>query len=249
MRTLHSAVAALAAVAGSLYALSAPAAQIPFPEPTGWAVGDPGTTFQAWSAGTTAPNSSILAPDALVAESNPPLATQASFSQSGAFLSGSGGLYQFMNNYSVTASVPNHGGPGLGTWILVQSAATMNPDYDPEGDGTGGSLLQDAIKVFDNQGNLLAASNPDDVIRTFLDPDFPLFGGVQFEKLAWSVFVPGYTGDFVVTADMIIHSSLQALRIDSSIAAVPEPSSSLLLALGLTGLAACRLRRNRRGQA
>jgi hypothetical protein len=249
MRILRQTMFAVIAATGTLSAVSAPAAQIPFPEPTEWNVGDLGTTFQEWSAGTTAPNSSILAVDALAWQTNPVLGGGPTFGQTGAFVAGSGGLYQFQNNYSIVATVPNHGGPGLGTWVLIQAASTLNPDYDPEENGTGGSLLQDAIKIFDDEGELLATSDPASVIRTHYDDNYPLFGGTEFEKLAWSVFLPGYTGDFSVTADLIIHSSLQAFRIDSAITAVPEPATVSLLAFGAAALVASGLWRRRRSSA
>ena len=246
MNIARFAVVAPLAAALLLGSAIASAAQISFPGPTGWNVGDAGTTFQEWSAGTTAPNSSILAADALVKVTSPVLGTNPTFSQTGGFLAGSGGLYSFSGNYSVTATIPNHGTAGAGTWVLVQSASTVNPEYDPEGDFSGGGVLRDAIKIYDKNGNLLVTSNPSDVTRSSFDPNYPLFGGVGFEKLSWEVFLPGYTDNFSVRADTMIHSSIQAFRVDSAIAAVPEPSSVALLALGATGLAAGGWRRRRR---
>ncbi|MBL9125213.1 MAG: PEP-CTERM sorting domain-containing protein [Planctomycetaceae bacterium] len=229
--------------------VQAHAAQIAFPDPTGWNVGDPGTTFQEWSAGTTAPNSSILAVDALVHLANPAVSGTPTFGKTGAFVASSGGLYSFSANYAISAKVPNHGGPGAGTWVLIQTASTVNPDYDPEGDLTGGSLLRDSLTILDDQGNVLATSDPNDVVRSLFDPNYPLFGGVGFEKLAWEVFLPGYTGDFQVQASVMVHASVQALRVDSAISAVPEPSSLVLLGLGLAGVASTSWSRRRRARS
>jgi MYXO-CTERM domain-containing protein len=119
----------------------------------------------------------------------------------------------------VTAQIPNHSIAGAtGTYLLLQAASTTNPGYDPQGNGTGGSILRDSIKVYDATNQLLDTSVPLEVFRTFYTSNYPLFGGVGYEEVAWQVFVPGAVGDFKVTADVMVHASLQAIRIDSLVA-------------------------------
>src|SRR5690606_29479514 len=112
-----------------------------------------------------------------------------------------------------------------------------------EGDGSGGSLLRDSLQIVAADGvTVLATSNLQDVTRTFFQEDFPLFGGTTYEELIWEVFLPGYTGDFSVKAEIMIHASLQSLRVDSFVQPVPEPAGATLLVLGGLGLAVVRSR-------
>jgi hypothetical protein len=190
-----------------------------FIEPTLWNVGDLNSTYQEWTAGGT--NAQPVTGSAqLVRTTNPVLATAPLLSQTGAFIAGSGGLYSFSGPYTVTAQIPNHSVVGAtGTYILVQAASTMNPDYDPEGNETGGSVLRDSIKIYDAANQLLDTSLTAEVTRTFYAPNYPLFGGVGYEEVAWQVFVPGLVGDFKVTADVMVHAGVQAVRVDSIVAA------------------------------
>ncbi len=231
MRLQPLALAAALVFAGSAHA---------FNEPTDWAVGDAGTTYQEW---TGAPGSPINLAPAHV--SDPALAAPV-LSATGAFIASSGGYYSFAANYSLKANVANYGAEGLGTWVIVQTGATLNPDLIyPGEEGTGGSVLRDTFRVLDSVGNVLATSSVSDVIRTLYDPAYESsFGTVQYEQLSWSAFLPGYTGDFTVDFGVKVHSSFQELRIDSAVVAVPEPGTyALLLAgLGAVGFVARRRR-------
>jgi hypothetical protein len=198
---------------------TASAITVHFDEPTLWNVGDFNTTSQLWKSGDTSA-SPIHANLTHTANPGQPAPT---LTPAGAFVASSGGYYSFSSNYTATAAIDAPASMGPGTYVLVQTAATLNPD--------GGSVLKDAIKILDDQGNTLATSAAANVQQTFHDPNFPLFGGVEYEELLWSVFLPGYTGDFDVKLEMMVHSSLQALRVDS-FTPVPEPSTFVLLALG-----------------
>ena len=207
-----------------------------FVEPTLWNVGDSNTTYQEWTAGGS--NAQPLTGTAqLLHSANPVIGTDPVLSySSGTFVTGSGGLYSFSGNYSVSAEIPSQSPSGAsGTYIVVQAASTVNPDYDPEGNGTGGSLLRDAFQIYDSNDVLVDTSATAEVSRTFYDPAYPLFGGVGYEEVIWEVFVPGLVGDFRVTADVMVHASLQAFRVDSLVS-VPEPGACALFGSGVIGL-------------
>lgn len=200
-----------------------------FVEPTLWTVGDDGSTYARW---TGSPGHPIQ--NSLTFLSDPALPSP-TLSAVGAFNASSGGYYSFTDDYTLNATLSNYGSEGAGTWVLVQTGATLNPELIyPGEEGTGGSAYRDSFQIIDAAGNVLATSTVPDVIRTFYDPAYQSsFGEVQYEELAWAVFLPGYTGNFSLTFDEIIHSSFQDLRVDTWISPVPESSTYALLMAGL----------------
>ncbi len=209
------------------------AAPVAFSEPGTWSVGDIGSTYQQWDAAPS-PNTIVTNLD----HTANPSTGSPTIGVAGAFVTGSGGFYSFSSNYTVTATIPGTGTAGPGTHILVQTAATL---------GTSSGVFHDGIRILDSSDNVLATSSAAEVTQLFYSPTFPSsFGEVEYEELIYSLYLPGFTGDFKVAVDVSIHSSFQSLRVDSLIAAVPEPGSIALLSSGLLGLGMVGFRRYRR---
>jgi hypothetical protein len=183
-----------------------------FDEPVQWSVGDLNTTYQKWSA--EGPSSPILSVPR-EKTSNPLLSMDPVFGWSEeATIFGSGGLYSFGDNYTISAQIPGHSPANAeGTHIRVQMLASMMPDYDPEGDGSWGSVRRESIKIYDSNNVLAITSDSIDVVRTAYYPSY--LAGFPGEEILWDVFVPDLVGDFHITAEVMLHCSFQALRVDS----------------------------------
>lgn len=222
-----AAILSLAVCVVSWWAHDLHAGAVNFESPTLWAVGDAGSTFQEWdaseasysSSGATVPNAISMNPSiALTAEMNviaPGIA------------SSSGGYYSFNGNYSISANVFNHGGiagsGGLyadhfGTHVIVQTAATVNDEPEM---GDPASIFTDSLQIVTHDSApLIGGANNERLGLRDASSDVQVigpFGPGDQQELIYEFWLPGYTGDFRVEFDLIVHSSFQHLRIDSMI--------------------------------
>lgn len=216
---------------------SASTVQAAFLTPGSWTPGDTSTTYQEWShftAADTTPDAGYLTSPAITTE--PDLVPVAP-----GFTTGSGNFYSFSGNYGFTAEIYNHGGSagtgglpaGSGTHVIVQTAATLN--------GTTG-VFSNTLEVVDLLGNPLSGGSNSNALShgvIFEGIVSSTFGDVLIREEIWEFFLPGYTGDFKIQADVIVHSSFQGIRVDSAVSpsafavtAVPEPMTMALLGLG-----------------
>ena len=195
-----------------------------FQDPADWAVGDSGSTFQEWDAAVA----DFLTTDAPPTASsvNPAISEDATLSvQLPGFVAGSGGYYSYTGPYSLSAEVFNHGGSsgsetypgGFGTRVLMQTAATLNSD--PELGGPA-SVFQDSIEIVQVNGEPIAGGDNESLLlaaELYQGEVITSYGPATQQELLFEFWLPGYTGDFRVDFDVIVHSSFQHLRIDSRI--------------------------------
>ena len=78
------------------------------------------------------------------------------------------------------------------------------------------------------------------------------FGDVTLREEIWEFYLPGYVDDFQVVGDIMVHASLDRIRVDSfvtdqsiDITAVPEPST-YALGLGVAVIGCAMIRRRMR---
>lgn len=206
-----------------------------FLSPAWWGAGDGGTTYQQWdvfTAGTgNLPDIGRLTDGTVLADPTvdalPP-----------AFVTSTGNFYSFSGPYGVATDVPNYGS-GAGTHIIVQTAASMNPDAEVGGPA---SVFIDSLRIEDGSGTVLPGGSNAEALQKALittTPDSGPMGETTVEWLIWEFYLPGYAGDFEILSESIIHSQYRELRVDTAIAGaaypitpVPEPTSLLLLGVG-----------------
>ena len=197
-----------------------------FQDPTDWSLGGPGSTFQEWEASLATPYSTL---ETLPSGSNGnPTLTSPSVmdAESPGFVAGSGGYYALSGDYRVNANVFNHGGSSgsggpyssrFGTRIFVQTAATVNEDVS---EGGPASILSESLGIVTHEGVPLAGGDNSSLLQTtelFLGNVITSFGIVPQQELLFEFWLPGYTDDFRVQFDTIVHSSFLHLRVDSLI--------------------------------
>lgn len=219
--------------------------------PGGWSVGTALSTSQDWAA--TASDHIDGAPNVGFNDAGAGLAEPVLSVESPGFVAGSGGFYSFSGAYNVVAALnaPSAGVPaGAGTYVIVQSFATIDPD---DGLGHSGTVL--GVTLTDASGNAIAGLQH---LRSEVygyEPHFASsFGDVQAQATIDEFWIPDFTGGFKAISNVIDDSSFQEQRIDSIVAlpladggapfaltVVPEPGLC-----GVLGLAAVAL--GRRGR-
>lgn len=217
-------------------AMVSSAAAASFLSPGEWTPGDTGSTYQEWdflsaSFGNTPDVGRLTDGTALPDPTNgvvPP-----------GFSTSSGNYYFFGGPYGVVTDVPNYGS-GAGTHVIVQISASANPDPNAGGPA---SVFIDTLQIEDDLGNVLSGGANADALQETLTGTRPgggPLGPVTFENWIWEFYLPGYTGDIQITSTSIVHSSFDAIRVDTLITdaalpiTIPEPATLILLSM--TGL-------------
>ena len=202
---------------------SALAGAFNFQAPTDWTVGAAGSTYQEWEASEATPFASV---NSLPTASNvsPAITSLAKMSvQSPGFVASSGGYYSFSDSvptYRIFANVYNHAGSfgtgepyasSHGTRVIVQTAATMNPDY-------AASVFPDSVELVKLDGSAIAGGANADLLSSsqlFLGEVETSFGLADQQELCFEFFLPAYSADFRVRFTSSVHSSFQELRVDT----------------------------------
>jgi len=240
-RVCTAAFVALACTTGSAFAGFR--ATTDFVDPAHWSAGDANTTYQEWDVFATVAAS---APDVGVTV-NPTITTApTSRAIAPGFIASSGNYYAFSGPYGFEADIYNHGGAsgvgglpaGSGTHVIVQIAASMNPDPSQGGPA---SIATNSLQIVDLAGNPIAGGDNASALAHVIFFEGVVsssFGDVSLREEAWEFFLPGYVGDFRVEGDVLVHASFDRLRVDSAIASqafslsIPEPASLGMLVLG-----------------
>jgi len=217
-----------------------------FVDPSGWNVGDTGSTYEAWDD-VSALTSNL--PDAGYTV-NPLIGTDPVLNGNApAFRVSSGNFYSFGGSYEIFADIYNHGTGGAdGTHILIQTAATKNT-Y---------SAIPTSMEIVDLAGGTLAGGdNGSALVNAGLLAAGSVAssrGDVTYEVLLWEFFLPAHTVDFRVQWTQDDDSSFDQFRVDSYITPnalsatpfafqqIPEPETVVITLIGLvSGLGASRI--------
>ncbi|MHB1158576.1 MAG: PEP-CTERM sorting domain-containing protein [Phycisphaerales bacterium] len=231
MRYSIRTVAASALLAIALSSGPAFAAATSFVAPGSWSVGDAGTTYQEWDTFTATTGNT---PDFGYAINPATLTAPTVDATTPGFVAGSGNFYSFTTNYGFVAAIPNYSAsPTDGTHIIVQTSATLNEDQ---------GVLADTLHITDALDNAITGGDNAGALRhdvLFEGIVNSSFGPVTQREEIWEFFLPGYTGDFKIAADISIHSSFSELRVDTAISdsafaitPIPEPAALSLLGIG-----------------
>lgn len=224
-----------------------------FQEPADWNVGDALTTFQYWAAPdesfradrVTEPAMDFQTP-AYQSAFEPALAFDPNDEPneipdgplldnvSPGYRTSNGGYYSQNGVYSIFAEIYNHGGvvgaagplaSGLGTRVIVQTAALAGQIPDGTGELETGSVILDDIQLVAPNGDPLLGGENESLLafedrstgeEVTVVTDAGLFTA-PFESFQFEFFLPNYTADFRLEAGLGNHTSFQFLRIDTQI--------------------------------
>lgn len=194
-----------------------------FVEPESWTVGDLDSTYQEWDVLLYAQGN---IPDVGYITNGPITSDPTLSALPPGFHSGSNNFYSFAGDYGIECVIYNHGGtsgsgsygPADGTRVLIQTAATMNMD---PGAGGPASVFIDTLRIVDEEGIPVSGGSFEDAIRIEELWLGEVPGGhgnpVWQQELLWEFYLPGYTDDFTILADVIVHSSFKQMRVDTLI--------------------------------
>lgn len=202
-----------------------------FVDPVFWQAGDMYTTYQEWDIFSPPPNAPNedgfynVNPSGLILPSLMPV--------SPGFFS-STGFYSFAGDYSFYANIYNHGGvsggdtpQGYGTHVVVQLDVTQNPDDTAGGDPNNPvGLFPESLclMTLDDQeiegGRNEQALRVDTVSRIILPSGGHAFD-VYDEELIYEFYLPDYTSDFRIRANVVNHGNVKQVQVDTVL--VPNP--------------------------
>ncbi|MCH2186436.1 PEP-CTERM sorting domain-containing protein [Myxococcota bacterium] len=190
-------------------------AQAAFIDPSsvtpGWSRTDYGTTYQAWDV-FTAPSGN--APD--VANDNPNGTATVSETNGVAFVTGGGNIYAMSGSPAFSVEVPNS--PATDTSSVLLQLQTI-----------GSEVIFPSVLI-----NGVGPSQTAELSRISIPAGPPGTFADQVETwYLWTGVIAA--GEINITFGGPPHLSLASVSVDTS--TVPEPSTALLVMLGLTGLA------------
>ena len=180
-------------------------------DPAYWNAGDLYSTYQEWDAFTSTSGNT---PD-VGHITNPSIVDIPTLSVLWpGFVSSTNNFYSYAGDYGIEVEIFNHGSAapaGCGTHVIVQTAATMNPQFEV-------SVYRDSVEITDLFGGAITGGSNNEALRQderwrgeVLTPH----GLVDQQELIWEFFLIGYTGDFLISADIVVHSQLRQLQVDT----------------------------------
>ena len=200
-----------------------------FQEPTDWAVGDAGSTYNYWEATISVPFLASNSPPT-GANINPAINAIAGLNvRSPGFVASSGSYYSFTGDFEIFADIYNHGGSaattsdyqsGYGTRVIFQTAATTNVDLDF-------SIYSDSVEFLNLDNTPFPETRAPELVgitEIFRQDGVETpFGPAEQQELLSEYYLPEFSGDFRIQFTDAKHSSFQNFRVDTLLVAETSP--------------------------